>query len=292
MTEIEIARGKAYTVDRGRGGAFAGGGLLRGLGIVFNHFVKSYTATGTSKRDNMGTFTTQYPEERVGLPETYRNMPILLYDDASGQELCTSCFQCERICPPQVIHITQAKDPSTGKAVPAIDDFVIEYDACMSCGLCAEVCPFDAIKMDHTFELSTDDHTQLTVHREALNKPVSYYEAIAPTLWEAAKAGAYKKLQGSLKRRTGLIGVAPQMHHAHREQATAAPAPVASVAPATPAAPVTPSEAAAPAPATQSGAASGASTSDEKKARLEAIRAAKAAQKAAEQAQQDEPPQR
>ena len=53
--------------------------------------------------------------------------------------------------------MTQANDPNTGKPVPAVAEFMIEYDACMSCGLCAEVCPFDAIKMDHEFELSTSE---------------------------------------------------------------------------------------------------------------------------------------
>jgi NADH-quinone oxidoreductase subunit I len=273
--EIEIQRGKAYTVDRGgRSAKSPGAGMLRGLGIVFNHFVKSYGAKSSKKSDIAGTFTVEYPEERASLPEAYRNMPILLYDDASGQELCTSCFQCERICPPQVIHITQEKDPATGKAVPAVADFVIEYDACMSCGLCAEVCPFDAIKMDHAFELSTAEHPQLTVHREELNRPVSYYASIAPEMWEQAQAGAYKKLQGSLKRRTGYIGIAPQMQGKVPPVEPPAPPPAR---PAPPAAAAT-----APAPA-EVAPAQELSPAEAKKAKLEAIRAAKAAQKVAGQ---------
>ena len=34
----------------------------------------------------------------------------------------------------------------------------------MSCGFCAEICPFDAIKMDHVYELSTDDGTRYALH--------------------------------------------------------------------------------------------------------------------------------
>jgi NADH-quinone oxidoreductase subunit I/electron transport complex protein RnfC len=163
-----------------------------------------------SPNETSGIFTVQYPEEHYTLPEAARNFPILLYEDASGQELCTSCFQCQRICPPQVIHITQAKDPVTGKAVPAAAEFLIEYDACMSCGLCAEVCPFDAIKMDHEFELATDMHGDLTIDRIGLLRPISYYEQLAPSFWAEVKDGALKKLQGAAKRRSGSIGIAPQ----------------------------------------------------------------------------------
>jgi formate hydrogenlyase subunit 6/NADH:ubiquinone oxidoreductase subunit I len=280
-TEIEIQRGKAYTVDRGSVAKAPGTGMLKGLGVVFKHFVKSYGAKNSKKSDIAGTFTVEYPEERTKLPETYRNMPILLYDDESGQELCTSCFQCERICPPQVIHITQEKDPATGKAVPAAAEFLIEYDACMSCGLCHEVCPFDAIKMDHEFELSSAEHLSLTLNKEALNRPVSYYAAIAPRLWEEARAGAYKKLQGSLKRRSGYIGIAPQMQdHVPPAPVPEKPAPRAAAEAASARQAVT-AEAAGSTQAAPTAAAP--STVDEKKARLEAIRAAKAAQKAADQ---------
>jgi NADH-quinone oxidoreductase subunit I len=207
---IEIQRGKAMTVDRGGPKLNAGQGLLRGLGVIWRHWTTSF-GKNDSKDKIHGTFTVEYPEERLKLPEAFRNMPILLYDDATGQELCTSCYQCQRICPPQVIHMTQAKDPDTGKPIPAVAEFVIEYDACMSCGFCAEICPFDAIKMDHVYELSTDDHASLTVHKEALNRPVTYYEGIAPIMWAEARDGAMKKLQGNIKRRPGLLGVAPQV---------------------------------------------------------------------------------
>lgn len=209
---IEFERGQAYTVDRGTTRLRTGSGLLQGLDVVIRHFRDALTKKLDNPSQTSGVFTQQYPEEPARLPEAFRNFPILLYEDESGQELCTSCFQCERICPPQVIHMTQAHDPATGKAVPAVTEFLIEYDACMSCGLCAEVCPFDAIKMDHEFELSTDVHGGLTWNKEQLNRPVSYYEQLAPTFWAEVRDGALKKLQGTVKRRSGLIGVAPQVH--------------------------------------------------------------------------------
>jgi formate hydrogenlyase subunit 6/NADH:ubiquinone oxidoreductase subunit I len=253
----------------------SGQGIWRGMRRVIAHFGKSFTTTVDSKDDTLGMFNVQYPEERLLPPQASRNFPILLYDDATGQELCTSCFQCERVCPPQVIHIKQAKDPNTGKPVPAAEEFIIEYDTCMSCGFCAEVCPFEAIKMDHAYELSTPDHLSMDVDKVGLNRPVSYYETIAPAFWSAVRDNALKKLQNNVKRRSGNIGVAPQMIGRVRTggAAVAAGSATAGAAPARPAAPR---------------AVTGKNMSPEKLARLEAIRAAKRAggEAAGEQAAQ------
>ncbi|GAC1384888.1 MAG: 4Fe-4S binding protein [Herpetosiphon sp.] len=254
---------EVIVVRRQETGIRAGQGMFKGMRRVISHFGKTLVKTQTSKQDTDGLFTVQYPEERLLLPEAARQLPILLYDDRSGQELCTSCFQCERVCPPQVIHITQAKDPATGKPVPAAAEFIIEYDTCMSCGYCAEVCPFDAIKMDHVYELATPDHLSMDVHKTALNRPVSYYELIAPTLWGEVRDGALKKLQNNVKRRSGMIGVAPQM----QGKVSAATATVATAA--------APRAAAAPAASRAPVAAVGKNMSPEKLAKLAAIRAAK-----------------
>ncbi len=287
-TETQTTRGKVYVIDRGRPKLRAGQGLLTGLDVVFRHFRDALTRKLEKPSQQTGVFTVQYPEERLKLPEAFRNFPILLYDDETGHELCTSCFQCQRICPPQVIHMTQARDPATGKAVPAVAEFLIEYDACMSCGLCAEVCPFDAIKMDHEFEFSTDVHGGLTINKAGLNRPISYYEKIAPTFWAEVKDGAMKKLQGNMKRRPDLIGVAPQMIDtikAKRAEVAAAQAP----APAPSAPDSAPTDKAARLAAIRAKAAakdaeaqpapSDDSAPTDKAARLAAIRAANAAKK-------------
>ena len=259
---MQIQRGKVITVERGSRPR-AGRGVLKAMGVVWQHWQGSFRKNDQASKIH-GTFTQEYPEEQPKLPEAYRNMPILLFDDASGQELCTSCFQCQRICPPQVIHMTQSKDPITGKALPAVAEFIIEYDACMSCGFCAEICPFDAIKMDHVFELATDVHSGLTVHKEQLNRPVSYYERIAPRLWAAVQEGANKKLLGNIKRRSGLIGVAPQM--AERVKALRQAAGVVEPAPSPPPPAAAPDASAAPVEAKKL-------STEEKAARLAAIRA-------------------
>jgi NADH-quinone oxidoreductase subunit I len=264
---VASSKGGVVVVRRNDDKLRAGQGMWKGMQRVIAHFGKSFTTRVTTRDQTMGMFTVQYPEERLQMAEAFRNFPILLYDDASGQELCTSCFQCERICPPQVIHIKQAKDPNTGKPVPAADEFVIEYDTCMSCGFCAEICPFDAIKMDHAYELSTANHISLDVHKEGLNRPVSYYQTIAPTFWAEVREGALKKLQNNVKRRSGNIGVAPQKIG---RISTGVGAGAAKAAPAA-------SGATAARAARRPVAAVGKNMSPEKLARLEAIRAARRA---------------
>jgi formate hydrogenlyase subunit 6/NADH:ubiquinone oxidoreductase subunit I len=263
MTAETARTSNVFVVDRGKPKVRGGQGLLAGLDVVIRHFTQAFGKKLERPDQLTGVFTVQYPEERLSMPEAFRNFPILLYDDKTGHELCTSCFQCERICPPQVIHMTQANDPTTGKPVPAVAEFMIEYDACMSCGLCAEVCPFDAIKMDHEFELSTAEHPTMTVNKAALDRPISYYETLAPSMWAEVRDGAMKKLQGNMKRRSGTIGIAPQMVGRLKAAAPAAARPAAGAAPvaAKPAKPV---------------AAVGKSMSEEKLARLMAIRTANA----------------
>jgi formate hydrogenlyase subunit 6/NADH:ubiquinone oxidoreductase subunit I len=263
---VETARtSNVVVVERGKPKIRGGQGMLAGLDVVIRHFAQAFIKKLERPDQLDGVFTVQYPEERLAMPEAFRNFPILLYDDKTGHELCTSCFQCERICPPQVIHMAQANDPTTGKPVPAVAEFMIEYDACMSCGLCAEVCPFDAIKMDHEFELSNADHPSMTVNKAALDRPISYYETLAPSMWAEVRDGAMKKLQGNMKRRSGTIGIAPQMV-GRLKAAGAAPT---AARPAAGAAPTT----AKPAKAV---AAIGKNMSEEKLARLQAIRAANA----------------
>jgi ferredoxin len=52
----------------------------------------------------------------------------------------------------------------------------------MNCGFCAEFCPFDAIKMDHDYELSSYDRTENHIYdKQKLSKPFSYWYNLAPT---------------------------------------------------------------------------------------------------------------
>jgi len=135
-----------------------GKGIITGMGITLKHFFDSYKA---DRRRGLGTrylpqgqehqgpvqgfVTVQYPEEKLKVPENFRFMPFLIKDDVTGEDWCTACGICARVCPPQCIWIVRAKKDD-GKPEPKPEGFWIDTSICMQCGYCAEYCPFDAIK--------------------------------------------------------------------------------------------------------------------------------------------------
>lgn len=178
-------------------------GILKGLSVTLKRFVDTYledirwlgkryySKEGIDRRmssDGRGIFTIQYPEEKLPVPEEFRYIPFLIYEiDENGEkkDRCTSCGICAKVCPPQCIWIVRTNDPETGRPIPSPKEFYIDADICMNCGFCAEYCPFDAIKMDHNYELSVyDRHARNIFDKEKLSKPVSYYASIRPTNYE------------------------------------------------------------------------------------------------------------
>jgi NADH-quinone oxidoreductase subunit I len=199
-----------------------GMGIIKGMGVTLRRFVTTYvedikwlgrryyTEEGIARRtssDARGIFTIQYPEEKLPIPEEFRFIPFLVYDvDENGEkhDRCTSCGICAKVCPPQCIWIVRTNNPETGRPIPEPHAFFIDVDVCMNCGFCAEYCPFDAIKMDHDYELSVyDRHARDIFDKEKLSKPASYYASIRPTNYqreeetraaEAAAKAAKKKV--------------------------------------------------------------------------------------------------
>ena len=172
-----------------------GTGLIKGLGVTIKHFVDTYvddvkaipsryTYGYDAMRqmpDEEGLFTIQYPEEKRELPERFRYIPMLIYDTPKQEDRCTACGICAKVCPPQCIWIVRDKDPK-GKPVPRPSEFYIDASICMSCGFCAEYCPFDAIKMNHDYELAVYERFPNLVYNMAeLTVPVEYYASIWPT---------------------------------------------------------------------------------------------------------------
>jgi NADH-quinone oxidoreductase subunit I len=176
-----------------------GKGILKGLSVTWKRFWDTYlediswllsgkkryfTEEGVKHRSSKyarGIFTVQYPEERLIVPEEFRYVPFLVYDEGEGgkQEVrCTSCGICAKVCPPQCIWIVRSNDPNTGRPIPEPTEFYIDLDICMNCGFCAEYCPFDAIKMDHDFEIAS--YGRNVYNLEKLLKPASYYASIRP----------------------------------------------------------------------------------------------------------------
>lgn len=196
-----------------------GKGIIKGLGVTLKRFLDTYlddirwlgkryyTPAGIAHRSgkkSRGIFTIQYPEEKLPVPEEFRFIPFLIYEEGpNGEriERCTSCGICSKVCPPQCIWIVRTTDPATGRPIPAPAEFYIDVDVCMNCGLCAEYCPFDAIKMDHDYEIATYNRLKDNIYNKThLMKPLSYYAEIRPANYkreeearkakEAAKAAA------------------------------------------------------------------------------------------------------
>lgn len=184
-----------------------GKGILDGMRVTLKRFIDTYledikwlgkryyTEEGIARRTSheaRGIFTIQYPEEKLPLPEEFRYIPFLVYDegeDGDRNVRCTSCGICAKVCPPQCIWIVRTTDPETKRPVPDPKEFYIDVDICMNCGFCAEYCPFDAIIMDHDFELSVyDRHAKNIYDKEKLLKPASYYQNIRPTNYAAKEA--------------------------------------------------------------------------------------------------------
>ncbi|MEO1438886.1 MAG: 4Fe-4S binding protein [Chloroflexota bacterium] len=177
-------------------------GVLKGLGVTFKHFVNTFAddIKYAGKRyfnqdvfeerqglSAAGAYTVQYPEEKIAVPERFRFVPFLVVNDYDapekpGEDWCTSCGICAKVCPPQCIWIVRGEDPNTGRPVPQPEAFYIDIDICMNCGYCAEFCPFDAIKMDHDYELASYDRTGDHIYdKSTLSKEYRYWYSIAPT---------------------------------------------------------------------------------------------------------------
>ena len=196
-------------------------GAARGMAVTLQHFwaaLADYVRGTPHRRRNgrdveqgpteAGLFTVQYPEERVRPPENFRYLPVLLYDDDTNRIRCTSCGICAKVCPPQCIWIVRTTGPD-GKPVPEPLEFTIDVSICMSCGYCAEYCPFDAIKMDHRYELASFERFESLLHRkEQLLVPTSYYARLHPTDFAAEEAERLAKEQKEREKASGASATA------------------------------------------------------------------------------------
>jgi NADH-quinone oxidoreductase subunit I len=189
-----------------------GKGILKGLGVTWKHFwdtyiddfrmgKERYTEEGIAYRgskDTRGLFTIEYPEEKLPTPEEFRFIPFLVFDEGENDRTgirCTSCGICAKVCPPQCIWIERSSHPKTGKPVPEPAEFYVDVDICMNCGLCAEFCPFDAIIMDHDYELAVYDRIENNIYdKEKLLKPASHYKKIRPLNYQVQETARAEKL--------------------------------------------------------------------------------------------------
>ena len=141
--------------------------LLIGMWVTNRHFVLNLW--GFIRRKPT-TFTVQYPEQRLTLPNAFRGMPVLVQMD-NGKERCVACGLCEWACPTDCITIFPAETADEIERYPGVFD--IELSRCMFCGLCEEACPEEAIVMSQRIEVAAYSRQGTLWHKQDLLMPVS-----------------------------------------------------------------------------------------------------------------------
>jgi len=123
--------------------------------------------------------TEAYPDKAPELPPHFKGRLALTVNPDTGENLCISCRQCERVCPDKCIEITAHKSPETNKL--ELIDFKIDHGLCMFCGLCTEVCPTYCIINTNDFEMADYTRSSLIydLKKLTLSKEESayYFEA-------------------------------------------------------------------------------------------------------------------
>src|SRR5580704_13956664 len=115
------------------------------------------------------TTTQNYPDVAPALATEFRGRLALTVNPDTGEPLCISCRQCERVCPDKCIEITAHKSPETNKL--ELIDFRIDHGLCMFCGLCTEVCPTYCIINTNDFEMADYSRSSLIYDLKKLTLP-------------------------------------------------------------------------------------------------------------------------
>ncbi|MBU6452009.1 MAG: NADH-quinone oxidoreductase subunit I [Cyanobacteria bacterium REEB67] len=203
------------------------GEIRKGLGTVFKHTFRE-------------PITKNYPEEVSKLSPHFRGRLALAVNPESGENLCISCRQCERVCPDKCIEITSHKSPETNKL--ELIDFKIDHGLCMFCGLCTEVCPTNCIINTNDFEMADYSRESLIYDLKKLtlgqDESAFYFEKKGvplPKPKPPKAAVAPKPADGAAPAAAAKPAAAPAAAAKPAEGATAAPAADAKAAEAKPA---------------------------------------------------------
>lgn len=108
-----------------------------------------------------GLFTTQYPHERLPVPDHGR------YKLHNEIEDCIVCDKCAKVCPVNCIDIEPVRaveeigktSDGTPKRIFAAK-FDIDMAKCCFCGLCTTVCPTECLTMTDEYDFSAYDFAE------------------------------------------------------------------------------------------------------------------------------------
>lgn len=150
-----------------------GTGLLKGLSVTLRHMIGTFVTdirkfprryfpdgnhpTRSPEPYLHGTFSIQYPEEKVPMWPRFRGPLIHLRDAETGQPRCTACGLCERACPHGCIKVEGEGKGKERK--PTLYQYNV--GRCIFCRQCVEACPFNAIELSRFYELACYDKDTL-----------------------------------------------------------------------------------------------------------------------------------
>ena len=123
--------------------------IAKGLCLTGKHFMRVFTTA--NRRKVPLHVVSEYPEVPATVQPRFRGRLTMLKDE-QGEVKCVCCLACEKICPTQVITIESGKKEGRKTRLPLRYDF--EMERCIFCEFCVESCGFDAIILNHQFELA------------------------------------------------------------------------------------------------------------------------------------------
>lgn len=139
--------------------------LKDGLKVTFKHMKDAGTSRDVHYPDKEnyfekqnGLFTTQYPHEKLPVPDHGRYKLHNEIDD------CIVCDKCAKVCPVNCIEIEPVRSveeigktsDGTPKRIFAAK-FDIDMAKCCFCGLCTTVCPTECLTMTGEYDFSAYD---------------------------------------------------------------------------------------------------------------------------------------
>lgn len=139
--------------------------IAKGLSVTGKHFSQVFFTA--NRRKVPFHVVSEYPEVPVKVQPRYRGRLTLLKDE-QGVTKCVCCLACEKICPTQVITIEKGKEEGRKMPFPVRYDF--EMERCIFCEFCVESCGFDAIILNHQFELAAYNREDFSLGTKGLGQ--------------------------------------------------------------------------------------------------------------------------
>ena len=130
--------------------------LIQGMAVTQGYFArKKVTVQYPRQRIDIHSRAEYLPEKNLYVEGSgrFRGLLRLMKNPQTGEELCTGCGLCMRICPDHCIEVVGEKK-AEGKG-RRHQSFKLDIHRCMFCDLCVEVCPTGAIVSSNEYELAT-----------------------------------------------------------------------------------------------------------------------------------------